>query len=231
MNYPVLGKFLLGAAVVLGMAAAARAQEESPKAPEAAAVPALESKDFSALVGTPGFSGMLLNNHFKLYQGYVKNTNALLEKLGALRAAGQDRGPEYAELKRRLGWEYNGLLLHEYYFENLGGNEALDPESALAKKIAEDFGSFEEWKNDFISTGLMRGIGWVVLYLEPRAGRLVNSWVNEHDTGNLAGARPLLVMDVFEHAFMTDYQLDKAKYIEAFFKSVDWKKAAQRFAQ
>lgn len=188
-----------------------------------------QEKDFSYLIGMSGFSDTLLNNHFKLYLGYVKNTNAILEKLNTMLAAKKDNTPEYAELKRRLGWEFNGMLLHEYYFENLGGSQPIDANTAFYKKITESFGSFENWKQDFISTGMMRGIGWVIVYWEPETGKLVNVWVNEHDTGHLSGARPLLVMDVFEHAYITDYQLDRAKYIEAYFKNINWQVTAGRF--
>jgi Fe-Mn family superoxide dismutase len=183
---------------------------------------AYEAKDYSRLTGTPGFSDVLLNNHFKLYQGYVKNVNVLLEKLSALLVEGKDRSPEYAELKRRFGWEFNGMRLHEYYFENLGGKKPPDTSSALYKKIVSCFGTFEAWKQDFVSTGVMRGIGWVILYEDTQNGRLFNSWINEHDAGHVSGARPRLVMDVFEHAFMTDYQLERAKYIEAFINAINW---------
>ncbi|MDP3103294.1 MAG: Fe-Mn family superoxide dismutase, partial [Candidatus Methanoperedens sp.] len=94
--------------------------------------------------------------------------------------------------------------------------------SNLSKKIAADFGSYENWEKDFRATGAMRGIGWIVLYHDAAAGRLFNTWINEHDAGHLSGATPLLVMDVFEHAYMVDYGLKKADYIEAFFKAIDW---------
>jgi Fe-Mn family superoxide dismutase len=181
-----------------------------------------QAKDYARLAGTPGFSGTLLNNHFKLYQGYVKNVNTLQEKLNALLVEGKDRTSEYAELKRRFGWEFNGMRLHEYYFENLGGNKPLDVTGALYKKINGDFGPFEAWKQDFVSTGVMRGIGWVILYQDMQNGKLFNAWINEHDAGHLSGAKPMLVMDVFEHAYITDYQLERAKYIEAFFNAIDW---------
>ncbi|MFA5361680.1 MAG: Fe-Mn family superoxide dismutase [Candidatus Omnitrophota bacterium] len=181
-----------------------------------------QAKDFARLTGMSGFSDILLNNHFKLYQGYVKNVNTLQERLNALLAEGKDRTPEYAELKRRFGWEFNGMRLHEYYFENMGGKKPLDSKGALHKKISDDFGSFEAWKQDFVSTGVMRGIGWVILYQDAQNGKLFNAWINEHDAGHLSGAKPLLVMDVFEHAFITDYQLERIKYIEAFFNVIDW---------
>jgi len=182
-----------------------------------------QAKDYSRLLGTPGFSEQLLKNHFTLYQGYVNNTNKLVEILKAMLKGGKVNTPEYAELKRRFGWEWNGMRLHEYYFDNLvNGGKPLDPNSELAKKIAEDFGSYAEWEKEFKAMGAMRGIGWVVLYLDPISNKLFNSWINEHDVGHLAGCKPLLVMDMFEHAYMIDYGLKRAGYIEAFFKNIDW---------
>lgn len=189
----------------------------------------IQAKDFSRLIGMKGFSDTLLNNHFKLYQGYMKNTNMLLEKLNALAADKKGNTPEYAELKRRLGWEFNGALLHEYYFENLGESGSPDEKSALYKSIVENFGSLNAWKRDFISTASMRGIGWVVLYYEPRTGKLVNTWINEHDVGHITAAKPIIVIDVFEHAYMPDYDLDRAKYIENFLTNLNWNVAEGRF--
>jgi len=189
-----------------------------------------ETRDFSHLLGMDGFSETLLNNHFTLYQNYVKNTNLLLEKLEALAKDAKDRTPDYAELKRRLGFEWNGMRLHEHYFDNLGGGAGLDSNNAFYKRIVQDFGSFEDWKKDFISTGSMRGIGWVILYEDPSTGGLLNCWINEHEVNHLAGCTPILVMDVFEHAFVTDYGLNKAAYIvEAFFKNIKWDEVAKRY--
>jgi superoxide dismutase, Fe-Mn family len=120
------------------------------------------------------------------------------------------------------------MRLHEYYFENLGGKESLNQGGKLGKKISEDFGGYEAWEKDFKAVGAMRGIGWVVLYQDSATGRLVNFWINEHDVGHPAGCAPILVMDVFEHAYMIDYGLKKADYIEAFFKNIDWKAAEAR---
>ncbi len=189
----------------------------------------IQAKDFSYLLGTEGFSDTLLKNHFKLYEAYVKNTNTLLDALNKMSADKTDKTPQYAELKRRLGWEFNGVLLHEYYFENIGKGEIPGDNSPLKKKLAEAFGSFDSWKQDFTATASMRGIGWVVLYVEPRTGKVVNEWINEHDTGHLCGATPLLILDVFEHAYITDYQLDKPKYIENFLKNINWKVVEERF--
>jgi Fe-Mn family superoxide dismutase len=184
------------------------------------------AKDYAGLIGMEGFSETLLKNHFTLYQGYVTNTNKLSDTLAALAAEGKAATPEYAELKRRFGWEFNGMRLHEYYFENLGGKAALDPNGRLGKALAAEFGSVEKWEADFKAVGAMRGIGWVVLYQD--GGRLFNCWVNEHDVGHLAGCTPLLIMDVFEHAFMLDYGLKRADYIAAFWKNVKWAAAEAR---
>ncbi len=183
---------------------------------------AYTAKDYSKLIGIPGFSETLLKNHFTLYQGYVTNTNKVLDILDQLTKDGKTAAPEFAELKRRLGWEFNGMRLHEYYFENLGGSGASAGNGKAGKKIAESFGSYEAWEKDFRATGAMRGIGWVVLYQDPVAHRLINFWVNEHDVSHPAGCIPLLIMDVFEHAFMLDYGLKRADYIEAFFKNINW---------
>jgi Fe-Mn family superoxide dismutase len=183
---------------------------------------AYTAKDYSKLIGTAGFSETLLKNHFTLYQGYVTNTNKVLDILAQMLKDGKTATPEYAELKRRFGWEFDGMRLHELYFENLGGKAGLDANGGLAKALAGEFGSLELWEKDFRATGAMRGIGWVVLYRDAAAGRLFNVWINEHDVSHPAGCQPLLVMDVFEHAYMLDYGIKRADYIEAFFKAVDW---------
>lgn len=180
------------------------------------------AKDYSKLIGIEGFSETLLKNHFTLYQGYVTNTNKVLDLLDQMLKEDKTATPEYAELKRRLGWEFNGMRLHEYYFENLGGKSPLDKSSKIAKKIMDNFGTYEAWEKDFRATGTMRGIGWVVLYQDMTNGRLINFWINEHDVSHPAGCNPLLIMDVFEHAFMIDYGLKRPDYISAFFKNIDW---------
>ena len=186
------------------------------------------AKDYSGLIGMAGFSETLLKNHFTLYQGYVTNTNKVLDALDAMLKEGKTATPEYAELKRRLGWEFNGMRLHEYYFENLGGKSGIDKGGKLAKKLEAVFGSYEMWEKDFRAVGAMRGIGWAVLYQDVVSGALINFWINEHDTGHPAGCVPLLIMDVFEHAFMIDYGLKRADYIESFFKNVNWTAADAR---
>jgi len=191
---------------------------------------AYEAKNFDSLLGTPGFGDQMLKNHFTLYQGYATNTNKLADALAAMAKEGKTGTPEYAELKRRFGWEFNGMRLHELYFGNMKkGGATLDGNSPLAKKISQEFGSVEDWEKDFRAVGAMRGIGWVVLYYDKAAGRLFNTWINEHDAGHLAGATPVLVMDVFEHAYMLDYGLKKADYVSAFFGAADWAAAMKRF--
>ena len=189
---------------------------------------AYTAKDYSNLIGMEGFSETLLKNHFTLYQGYVANTNRLLDSLSTLLKEGKVSTPEYSELKRRMGFEFNGMRLHEYYFNNLGGKGALDESGKLNGKLAADFGSYEDWEKDFKGTGTMRGIGWTILYQDNVTGRLLNLWINEHETGHPAGCLPILVMDVFEHAFITDYGLKRADYIEAFFKNINWSVAESR---
>ena len=183
---------------------------------------AYQAKDYASLIGMKGFSDTLLKNQFTLYQGYVTNTNKVMDTLAAMLKAGNVSTPEYAELKRRLGFEFNGMRLHEYYFGNLGGGGALDKSGKLAQKLAGDFGSYEGWEKDFRATAAMRGIGWTILYQDNMAGNLLNQWINEHETGHPAGCSPILVLDVFEHAFMIDYGLKRPDYIAAFFQNVDW---------
>ncbi len=188
-----------------------------------------EPRNFEHLLGTEGFSNTLLNNHFTLYKGYVANTNKLSETLDALLKEGKLSTPEYAELSRRFGWEFNGMRLHEFYFENMSkSRQPMDSKSALATMISHEFGSLDQWEKDFKGTGTMRGIGWTALYYDPAGKHLYNVWINEHDAGHLSGCAPLLIMDVFEHAFITDYQLKRADYIEAFFKAINWKTVVDR---
>jgi superoxide dismutase, Fe-Mn family len=189
---------------------------------------AYEAKDYSKLLGMQGFSDTLLNNHFTLYKGYVTNTNKVMDTLASMLKEGKIGAYEFAELKRRLGWEFNGMRLHEYYFENLGGKGAIDQAGKLGKLIAANFGNYDTWLQDFKGTAAMRGIGWVILYQDTIGAKLFNQWINEHDVGHPAGCQPLLIIDVFEHAFMIDYQLKRADYIESFIKNINWAAAEAR---
>ncbi|HEX8145147.1 MAG TPA: superoxide dismutase [Pyrinomonadaceae bacterium] len=180
------------------------------------------------LSGLTGISDQTLEMHFKLYEGYVKETNKLTEKISEFLADGkvdQDEMPAYSELTRRLGFEYNGMVLHEYYFGNMKKQGAGDPEKngAFYKAAEGSFGSYDIWKADFVGVGKMRGVGWAICYQNPANGRLSNHWITLHETGNVSGFMPVLVMDVWEHAFILDYKpADRPKYIEAFFSNIDW---------
>ena len=184
------------------------------------------------LAGLKGISDHTLEVHFGLYEGYVKNTNLLNEQLEEFARAGKAEATNlpFAELSRHLGFEYNGMVLHEYYFDNLtsAGNGA--PASGKLYDVASaSFGNFDTWKKDFAAVGGMRGVGWAIAYQDPKSGRLTNHWISLHEDGNIAGFEPILVMDVWEHAFMLDYKpAERSKYIEAFFSNVDWKKTESR---
>ncbi|HVP30308.1 MAG TPA: superoxide dismutase [Myxococcota bacterium] len=180
------------------------------------------------LSGLRGISDETLEMHFKLYAGYVKSTNLLTEQIAEMLSDGkidEEETPAYSELKRRLGFEYNGMVLHEHYFENLtrGGEGAPKSGSAFRSAAEAGFGSFDAWKADFVGVGKMRGVGWAICYQDPSSGRLSNHWVTLHEVGNVAGFRPILVMDVWEHAYLLDYApADRPKYIDAFLANVSW---------
>ena len=189
-----------------------------------------EAKNFDHLLGIRGLSDQLLNNHFALYQGYAANVNKIREEVGMYLKEGTTASPQFAELKRRFGWEWDGMRLHEYYFGNLMKEKTeFGKDSILGVQFKKDFGNFENWEKEFRTTGAMRGIGWVILYFDPAMKKLFNVWINEHDGGHLAGAYPLLVMDVFEHAYMLDYGTKKADYISAFMNIIDWKVVGDRY--
>jgi Fe-Mn family superoxide dismutase len=187
------------------------------------------TKDFSRLLGTPGFSDGLLKQHFELYAGYVKNANALHDELEASSPA-KPPTPAWSELKRRFGWEWNGMRLHEIYFGNMTKSaRAPERDTPLAARLTKDFGSREAWEKQFRATGSVRGIGWTALTWDPAAHRFFNVWIDEHDRGALAGCPVILVMDVFEHAYLTDYGTKRSEYIDAFLAAADWDEAARRF--
>ena len=186
-----------------------------------------KAKQFN-LSGLKGISDQTLEMHFKLYEGYVKETNKLQERIAEFlkdAKVDQEEMPLYSELKRRLGFEFNGMVLHEYYFENLKKNGETDPagNTAFYKAAESSFGSYEIWKADFVGVGKMRGVGWAICFEQPETGRLSNHWISLHQNGEVAGYNPVLVMDVWEHAFLLDYKpADRPKYIEAFFSNMDW---------
>src|SRR3984957_2103389 len=190
--------------------------------------------DFKHLKGLKGISDETLEIHLGLYSGYVKNTNILNENVIELTEQGKSGSPEYSELKRRYGFEYNGMRLHEYYFGNLksGGSGELKESSTLGNAIGETYSGIDIWKNDFVKVGSMRGVGWAILFQDPITKTLSNHWITLHEEGNIAGFVPLLVMDVWEHAFLLDYKpAERSKYIEAFFSNIDWQAVESRLVK
>lgn len=177
------------------------------------------------LTGLNGISDEQIEQHLKLYAGYVKNTNILNEQIGEILKAGDAADPRFAELTRRLGFEYNGMRLHEYYFDNMAADGGdLDAGSRLGAALGENFGDVDTWKADFFGIGKMRGVGWAILAQDPLTGKLSNHWITLHEEGNVAGFQPILVMDVWEHAFTVDYKpTERAKYLDAFYQNIAWK--------
>jgi len=186
------------------------------------------------LSGLQGISDKTLEMHFKLYEGYVKNVNELNEKIAEILKDGkvdQDEVPAYSELTRRLGFEYNGMVLHEHYFQNLQKQGSGRPSfnSEFIKATEMSFGSYDLWKTDFVGVGKMRGVGWAICYQDPNVGSISNHWITLHEIGNVSGFLPILVMDVWEHAFILDYApSERPKYIEAFFSNIDWQAVEER---
>ena len=186
-----------------------------------------QAKSFN-LHGLNGISDRTIDTHLKLYEGYVKETNRLTQEIREFLKDGkvdQEEMPAYSELTRRLGFEYNGMILHEHYFANMttGGSRGPSSGSAFHEALKESFGSYELWKTDFVSVGKMRGVGWAICYQNPANGYLSNHWVTLHEYGNVAGFIPLLVMDVWEHAYLLDYSpAERNRYIEAFFSNINW---------
>jgi Fe-Mn family superoxide dismutase len=189
-------------------------------------------RSWANLKGLKGISDALLESHFALYQGYVKNTNLLTDALSALTKEGKSQGanPAFAEQTRRLGFEYNGMILHEYYFDNLTPGGSPQPTSGgLIDAINNSFGSFETFFADFKGVATMRGVGWAILFQDPTTKLLSNHWVTLHNDGNPAGYKPILVMDAWEHAFVPDYKpTERAKYVEAYLQNIDWKAVEAR---
>ncbi len=196
------------------------------------AQPVYKAKQFK-LSGLKGISDRTLETHFALYEGYVKNTNGLTQKLLEMthknKATGID--PAFAELTRRLGFEYGGMVLHEYYFENLAPNGRGAPSHETKGAIEKSFTAFETWRADFAAVGEMRGVGWAILYQDPVTQQLSNQWIALHHIGVPSGFKPILVMDVWEHAYLLDHKpSERANYIDAFFANIDWDVVQRRLS-
>lgn len=191
-----------------------------------------EPKQFPRLKGLSGISDGLLQDHLKLYEGYVKNTNELTAQLEAITKEGKAKGTNlvYAELTRRLGFEYGGMILHELYFANLAPEpDPLEKSGALGKALAQSFGSLETWLSDLKGIASMRGVGWAITCQNPENRLLSNHWIELHDDGHPPGFKPIIVMDCWEHAFVPDYKpTERAKYVDAYFKNLDYRACEAR---
>lgn len=194
-----------------------------------------ETKTFTipALVG---ISAKNIEEHLKLYAGYVKNTNSILEKIPEYnQSAEKDPFVTYytSELQRRFAFEFNGMRNHEYYFHSLeGGSTSLTTGGPLHSAIEAQWGSFESFLAQFKAIALTRGVGWAWLYLDTHTGKLLTQWVDEQHIGHLLGLAPILGLDVWEHAFVADYQPSgKKQYVEDFFTNLNWSVIEENYAK
>jgi Fe-Mn family superoxide dismutase len=170
-----------------------------------------------------GISKKTIDEHLKLYSGYVKHTNLILEKMAEYAENADKNGYAMSELQRRFGFEWNGMRNHEYYFRSLEDGPAPIPEGNLKKSIIEHFGDFESWLTTFKTLAMTRGVGWAILYYDHDTKKLIHAWVEEQHLGQLNGLRYILGLDMWEHSYMLDYPpSEKKKYIEAFFENLNW---------
>jgi superoxide dismutase, Fe-Mn family len=177
------------------------------------------------LKGLNGISEKTIETHLKLYEGYVKHVNVIHQSIGDLAKDSEKNLYALGELQRRLGFEFCGMRNHEIYFDSLSGGAAPLSEGKLKTMIGESFGSYEMWLNRFKATALIRGIGWAMLYHDPKANTLLNFWIDEQHLGHPTGLTPVLALDMWEHSYLLDYApSDKARYIEAFFENLNWEK-------
>lgn len=181
--------------------------------------------------GLEGISEEQIEQHWQLYKGYVAQVNQLHEDLLVLKNEGKQKSALYADRRRRYGFEYNGMVLHEYYFGNLK-NDKKEPSPTLKQAIEKEFGSYNEWLDDFKESGKTRGIGWALLVMDPSTKELLNIFVADHELGTLTGFIPLLVMDVWEHAYMVDHKAtERTAYIEAFVSNIHWEVVNKRYEE
>ncbi len=189
-----------------------------------------EAKTFN-IPEIPGISQKTIDEHMKLYQGYVKHANLIQDKIKELSADREKNAYVLGELSRRFAFEFDGMRNHEYYFEQLeGGHKELPPDAPLNVQITKDFGSVEEWFKSFVQLALTRGIGWAVLWYDPISKRLVQNWVDEQHLGHLNGLKFIYGIDMWEHSYLFDYTPgDKKKYIEAYTQATNQEVTGRRF--
>jgi superoxide dismutase, Fe-Mn family len=180
-----------------------------------------------------GLSKKQIDVHLALYEGYVKHVNLIIEKIAAYKEADAE-GNAYAiaEMRRRLGFEFDGMRMHEYYFEQFEGEKGGDPESGLAKVAAEKYGNGEGFIAHIKEVAGTRGIGWTIVYWDPAGKTLHTAWVDDHQLGQLSALPIILALDMWEHAYMVDYvPADKKSYVEAFLDNVNWSVIEKRFSK
>lgn len=172
-----------------------------------------------------GISEKNIKEHLKLYKGYVNNTNLIFNKLAELKNEPEKNAFILGELQRRLGFEFDGMRNHEYFFKSLSdGPIEINKEGELFKKIEKEWGSYENFLSHFKFVATTRGIGWTILYYDKMSDKLIISWVDEHHLGQLTGLSPILAIDMWEHAYVYDYPTsEKKKYVESFFENLNWK--------
>ena len=176
-----------------------------------------------------GLSEKLLTSHYENnYSGAVKRLNAITNQLAGLDMA---TAPVFVVngLKREELIATNSMIIHELYFDGLGGEG--DPKDALAEQIAKDFGSVARWKTEFAAVGkaLGGGSGWVLLSWSPRDSKLVNQWAADH-CHTLAGGQPIVALDMYEHSYHIDYGAKAATYVDSFMNAIRWSNADRLFA-
>lgn len=183
------------------------------------------------LKGLKGFSTKNIEEHLKLYSGYVKHANLILEKINTLDKNDPNNSYLLNELQRRFSFEFNGVRNHEYYFSSLeNGPISIKKDSTLKTALQKDFGSFENWLNEFQRMALTRGIGWAILSYDPKTNQLLNHWVDEQHIGHLTSTNPIICLDMWEHSYYLDYSpAEKKKYIETFFDNLNWSIVEENF--
>ncbi len=179
-----------------------------------------------------GLSGDQIAVHLALYEGYVKHSNLIMEKIEKLRAEDAEANAFVInELRRRFGFEFDGMRMHEYYFEQFeGGPKPADTQSPIADAATEKYGSWDKFVAHIKEVAGTRGIGWVVVYFDPKGRTLHTAWVDDHQLGQLSGLPILLALDLWEHAFMVDYKpAEKKTYVDAFLDNLNWDTVERRF--
>lgn len=178
-----------------------------------------------------GLSKKQMEVHLALYEGYVKHANLIMDKIKELREKDPvENAYLMAELRRRFGFEFDGMRMHEYYFEQFEGGPQQSKEEPLIDAVSEKYGSWEAFIAHLKEVCGTRGIGWTVLYYDPAARTVHTVWVNDHEVGQLSGLPILLAIDMWEHAYMIDYvPADKKSYVDAFLENINWDVVEKRF--